>query len=173
MAKKAIARTTVTARFSRDPSGAWLVSFPSIPGAHTYGRTLRTARRRIPEVLELFNLDPQQVEVAEEYELAGPARKAIGDLESARRDLQRAVDRSRQLLEKALDELQRRMRLSTRDAGEILGISHQRVAQLLGSTRPMKTRAPTVKRKAVRPASQARSRSNRKAAGVGDHTGPQ
>lgn len=130
MARASVAKTRITARFSRDESGAWLVSFPSIPGAHTYGRTLRTARGRIPEVLRLFDVEPDHVEINEEYDLADSARKAIGDLRAARQELERALDVNRRLLDKTLAELREQMRLSTRDAGDILGISHQRVAQL-------------------------------------------
>lgn len=129
MAKAKVGRR-VTARFSRDVSGAWIVEFPGIPGAHTYGRSLRAARRRVPEVLQLFEVDPTKVDVVEEFELAPAAERAIKDLEISRKELDRAVATSRQQLDRTLAELRDRMRLSARDAADLIGISHQRVAQL-------------------------------------------
>jgi predicted RNase H-like HicB family nuclease len=155
MARTPVARRQITARFSRDESGAWLVSFPSLPGAHTYGRTLRTARRRIHEVLELFDVDPRQVEVHEEYELVDSAQRAVGELRSAREQLEQVLDLNRRVLEKALAELSQRMHLSTRDAGDIVGISHQRVAQLQTSRSQSRPRpARPTKAPAGRPAAK-------------------
>lgn len=168
MANKALIRTRITARFRRDSSGAWLVSFPDIPGAHTYGRTLRAARRRIPDVLALFDVDPNRVDVQEDYELGTSALRAVGELRTARRELERAIELNRRLLKKALTELQRRMRLSTRDAGDIIGISHQRVAQLL----PSRGRPSASARRKKTSAGRRRSadRAGSRLSGGGDQT---
>ena len=48
----------VVARIRRERDGNWLVTFPEIRGAHTYGRSLNQLRRRIPEVLRLWDRDP-------------------------------------------------------------------------------------------------------------------
>ena len=132
----------VRARFSRDESGAWIVDFPDIPGAHTYGRSLRAARRRMTEVLQLFDLDMSKVDVVEEFDLVPSAKEAMKDLESSRKELDRALRSSRQQLDRALAELRDRMSLSTRDAADLVGISHQRVAQLLQPSRSASARRP-------------------------------
>ncbi len=133
--------TKVVARFSRDESGAWLVDFPSITGAHTYGRSLRAARRRVPDVLKLFDVDPEQVDVVEEFALEPPAREAIHDLEASREELRLAIERSQRELDRTLTELRGRLKLSTRDAADLIGISHQRVAQLLQTSRAGRIRS--------------------------------
>lgn len=148
MAKATVGRR-VTARFSRDESGAWIVDFPDIPGAHTYGRSLRAARRRATEVLELFDFDPAKVDLVEEFELVPSARRAMKDLETSRKELDRALTSSRRQLDRALAELRERMSLSTRDAADLVGISHQRVAQLLQPRRPTSARRPRRKSAAV------------------------
>ncbi|HCG01716.1 MAG TPA: hypothetical protein DEV93_14380 [Chloroflexi bacterium] len=131
MARTKVGKRKITARFSRDQSGAWLVDFPSLPGAHTYGRSLQAARRRIPEVLELFDIDRADVDLVEDFVLGERATRAVNELERARRDLDRALDVNREALERTLTELGQQLKLSTRDAADLVGMSHQRVAQLL------------------------------------------
>ena len=69
----------------RDETGAWLARVPSVPGCHTYGRTLEQARRRIREALELWVGDAPSSElrfdirlpagIGEELRVAQTARK--------------------------------------------------------------------------------------------------
>ena len=69
----------VVARIRRDTDGSWLVSFPEIKGAHTYGRSLTQLRRRIPAVLRLWDRDPARVEIVEVLEL--PTEPQTGNLD--------------------------------------------------------------------------------------------
>jgi predicted RNase H-like HicB family nuclease len=118
--------------YERDPeSDAWLVHIKGIPGCATYGRTLRQAEARIREALAAWlDHDPGGLEIASEWppELEGVAMK----VSRARRDAASAAQAAGAATVKAARRLER-MGLSRRDAAEVLGISHQRVQQLLAS----------------------------------------
>ena len=51
--------------YRRDESGAWIAHVPSIPGAHSYGRTIEQARERIREALGLWIAHPERAELIE------------------------------------------------------------------------------------------------------------
>jgi predicted RNase H-like HicB family nuclease len=117
--------------FERDDSGAWIARVPSIPGCHTYGRTIDQARRRIREALGLWIEDAECVEFVEDVRLPACAEDALRRSSRARADAERrrtvaqaATARTAKILVEDLD-------LSLRDAGELLGLSYQRVLQLV------------------------------------------
>jgi predicted RNase H-like HicB family nuclease len=115
----------IVAKIRRDPDGNWLVTFPGIKGAHTYGRSLNQLRRRIPEVLRLWDHNPARVEVVEVLELPAALRRAVTTTTRQRRELEersRAVQRE---MEQTIRRLQTQLRLGVRDTGELLGISPQ------------------------------------------------
>jgi predicted RNase H-like HicB family nuclease len=112
-------------------SDAWLVHIKTVPACHTYGRTLRQAEARIREALAAWlDRDPDGLEIASEWpaELEDVATK----VSQARRDAVTSARAAGATTERAAKQLDR-MGLSRRDTAEILGISHQRVQQLLAS----------------------------------------
>ena len=124
------AMNTYKAVFERDEGGAWLARIPSIRGCHTYGRTLEQARARLREALGLWIAKPEQAVLDEEIRLPADLRVAI---RRSRRTRQRAESER----EHAQDETRAAAKallgegVSLRDAGELLGLSHQRVQQLV------------------------------------------
>ncbi|MFN8037190.1 MAG: type II toxin-antitoxin system HicB family antitoxin [Acidimicrobiia bacterium] len=120
--------------YERDPeSDAWLVSIKGIDGCHTYGRSLRQAEDRIREALALWlDRDPDGLTITPQWppELASVASEAT----QARSAASDAARRATTTMAKAAQRLDH-MGLSRRDAADILGISHQRVQQLLVSRR--------------------------------------
>jgi predicted RNase H-like HicB family nuclease len=123
---------TYVAVYERDTeSDDWLVHIKGIAGCHTYGRTLRQAEARIREALATWlDRDPNGLEIASEWPaeledvattVARARQEAAASARMAGAETARAVKR--------LD----RMGLSRRDSAEVLGISHQRVQQLLRS----------------------------------------
>jgi predicted RNase H-like HicB family nuclease len=112
------------AGYERDPeSDAWLVRIKGIPGCHTYGRTLRQAEGRIREALGAWlDCDPDGLEIED----------AATEVSEARNSASTAAQRAGIATTKAAKKLDR-MGLSRRDTAEVLGISHQRVQQLLAS----------------------------------------
>ena len=118
--------------YERDPeSDAWLVHIKGIAGCHTYGRTLRQAESRIREALAMWlDRDPDGLEITSEWppELDDVATKVA----QARGEAAASAQAAGVATAKAAKRLHR-MGLSRRDTAEVLGISHQRVQQLLAS----------------------------------------
>jgi len=123
-------KKTYVAVYERDPEDdAWNVHIEGLDGCQTYGRSLRQAQARIREALALWlDRDPQQLLVRDEL----PADlSAVADtVARARREAERAGTKAREETTRAVKRLTD-LGLSRRDAAELLGLSHQRVQQLL------------------------------------------
>ena len=115
----------IVAKIRRDKDGSWLVTFPDIRGAHTHGRSLNQLRRRIPELLRLWDRDPTHVELVEILELPNNLRKAISVVTKQRRELEERSQAARRDMERTIQRLQSQLKLGVRDTGELLGISPQ------------------------------------------------
>jgi predicted RNase H-like HicB family nuclease len=115
----------VLARIRRDRDGSWLVTFPEIRGAHTYGRSLNQLRRRIPEVLRLWDRDPARVDIVEVLDLPASLKQAISIATKQRRESEERSRVAQRDLERTIQRLQSQLKLGVRDTGELLGISPQ------------------------------------------------
>jgi predicted RNase H-like HicB family nuclease len=117
--------------YERDEAGWWVASVREVRGCHTQGRTVDEARRRIREALELFVNDARSAELVDDVKLPATAAKAIRAYAKLRKraDLE---DRRAALAARRVVRLLRggRLKMSTRDAARLLGVSHQRVHQL-------------------------------------------
>ena len=118
--------------YERDTeSDAWLVHIKSIPECATYGRTLRQAEARIREALAAWlDRDPDDLEIASAW--PPELEKVATSVSQARRNAAASAQAAGTETAKAAKRLDR-MGLSRRDTAEVLGISHQRVQQLLAS----------------------------------------
>jgi predicted RNase H-like HicB family nuclease len=120
------------ALYDRDPeSDAWLVHIKGIDGCQTYGRSLRQTEARIREALALWlDRDPDALTITPVWPAEFVA--AATQVSQARQAASAAAQQAGATTAKAARKLER-MGLSRRDAADILGISHQRVQQLLAS----------------------------------------
>jgi predicted RNase H-like HicB family nuclease len=114
----------------RDETAAWIARVPEVPGCHTYGRTLSAARRRIREALGLWIKGAKRARLDFDVRLPAEVRSAVRPYEVARRRAETATDDAKEALGAAAAGLVD-SGLSLRDAGELLGLSHQRVAQVV------------------------------------------
>lgn len=117
--------------YQPDEEGNWLVRAPDIRGCHTYGRSLSEARTHIREALQLFVDDLADAELDEVRRLPRAARSAVDACVRARRLAVDAGDDAIRVTAAAARVLSDEFGLSTRDIGILLGVSHQRVSQLL------------------------------------------
>ena len=125
-----ISSKTYTAIYNHDADdNAWNVRIKGLTGCQTYGRSIRQAQGRIREALSLWlDTTPSQLNVRDQFpaELASVA----DDVMRARSAAERAGAKAQQQTIEAVKALTD-LGLSRRDAAELLGLSHQRVHQLL------------------------------------------
>jgi len=108
---------------------AWNVRIDGIEGCQTYGRSLRQARARIREALAVWlDRDPDHLVVHDR--LPESLALVAEGLVQARREAERAGATAQAQTLQAVKELTS-LGLSRRDAAELLGLSHQRIQQLL------------------------------------------
>lgn len=133
---------------TRDESGMWLADVPELEGSSTYARTLTALDKAVREVIVLGADLPDDVmaSLALDYdyrtgdprvdELAARVRRERATIAAVEEHTAAAA---RQL---APD-------YSVRDAGMLLGISYQRVSQLLAEREQKRTRPTRHKRDKV------------------------
>lgn len=123
-------KKTYTAIYERDPEAdAWIVHIEGVEGCQTYGRSLRQAQSRVREALAVW-LDREPEDLAIRDRLPRDLEELARRAQQARAEAERAGSKAQQQAARAAKALTERG-LSRRDAAELLGISHQRVQQLL------------------------------------------
>ena len=124
-------RKTYTARCQRSGDW-WAISVPDLRGVHTQARRLEKAEAMVRDAIALFlDVPSDSFDVRIEPVLprdlqgkVGRARRVRGEAELLQREAAIAS------AEVAAD-LVRTAHLTVRDAGHVLGLSHQRITQLL------------------------------------------
>ena len=118
--------------FERDANeSVWLVHIKDLEGCQTYGRTIRQAAARIREALAAWlNKNPEELVIT--CELPRDVALLASKVSQARDDAERAGSKAQEATIEAARRLAE-MGVSRRDAADLLGISHQRVQQLLAS----------------------------------------
>ena len=123
----------VTVRRDPEDHGFWLVHVDGEPGARTFGRSLGESKRRGIEVVALWcDLEPDQFEIDWDLRLGDIARtvkEAKAAIAHADEDRTRRDQAVRTLTEAAVNG-HAQPGVSYRDVAELLGLSHQRVAQI-------------------------------------------
>ena len=124
-------RQRYVARYTRE-DGAWIVQFRE-PDISTFGRSLATAKRRARSALAVFlevdDLADAHVEVIDDLALPTDIADEVDRLAAERSKVEAMRARLVAATRRAAADLRRRG-FSTRDVGEILGVTGTRVAQL-------------------------------------------
>ena len=124
-------RRTYTARCER-AGDWWAISVPELRGVHTQARRLEKVDAMVRDAIALFlDVRRDSFEIKIEPVLPRDLQKKVG---RARRVRNEAEVLERQAAAVSMDvaaDLVQRAHLTMRDAGRVLGLSHQRVAQLL------------------------------------------
>lgn len=123
-------KKTYVAVYERDPDDdAWNVHIKGVDGCQTYGRSLRQAHARIREALALW-LDREPESLSIRDELPTTVASVADRVSRAREEAERAGSKAQHETAEAVRRLTD-LGLSRRDAAELLGLSHQRIQQLL------------------------------------------
>jgi predicted RNase H-like HicB family nuclease len=121
---------TYTARVRR--SGAWwAIDVPELPGVYSQVRRLDRVESMARDAIALFlDVDPATLEIRVETNLPSELRRDVDAVGRLRADADRLQAESSGALRHLTHELVG-SGLTVRDAAVILGISHQRVSQLV------------------------------------------
>lgn len=121
---------TYVAVYQRDDvDDAWNVHIKGLEGCQTYGRSLRQAQARILEALAVW-LDQEPAGLTIRDQLPARFAAVAEGVNRARSEADRAGSKAQQQTLQAVQQLTQ-LGLSRRDAAELLGLSHQRIQQLL------------------------------------------
>lgn len=121
---------TYTARARRSGSW-WAVDVPELPGVFSQARRLDRVESMARDAIALFlDVDPATLEIRVETNLPSEIRRDVDEVSRLRADAERLQAESSVAMRHLTHELLGRG-LSVRDAAIILGISHQRVSQLV------------------------------------------
>lgn len=125
-------RKQYTGRYRYDSEdGVWLARIEEVPEVHTYGRTLPKAEAHLRDALALWlEAREEELTIVPIYDLPSDAVDAISLAGQWRVRAAETDARSAQQTIRACLLLQE-AGLSQRDIGGLLGLSHQRVHQLL------------------------------------------
>jgi predicted RNase H-like HicB family nuclease len=130
-----------TATYTHEEDGWWTVRIKELQGVHSQGRSISQARNRVREALALFVDDADTAEITDDIKLPAVMRRFVMKVEAVTRDAERSLARMAKAKEHAARKLITTM--SVRDAGAVLGLSHQRVQQLVKAKGSSKVRRLT------------------------------
>lgn len=119
--------------YQRDEGGWWIARVRDVQGVHSNGRTIDEARRRVREALSLAVDDADTAEFEEDVKIPVALRRLVSSQRAARARAASEQERAMDLEREAARRLTLDLRLSRRDIGELLGLSHQSVQKLVAS----------------------------------------
>ena len=134
--------------YHKDEDGIWCAAMDVEPNGSCLanGRSISEARKRIRGALAVYLKDKKAAEAAQLVDEVKLPRHLKGTVSKARRvreQAQAAQAKALEVSEAAARELTA-AGLSTRDAAELLGVSHQRVHQFAGGEGKPRKRARKV-----------------------------
>ena len=129
---------TIRVLYELDETGAWNASSPDVSGCFTHGRSLRQTRSRMRDAIAtcVDVLGSRAEELGRKARFEEEIRLPAGlraQIEQARalRDRVKALEREAMQTAAKAARAVTAAHVSLRDAGELLGLSHERVNQLL------------------------------------------
>jgi DNA-directed RNA polymerase specialized sigma24 family protein len=126
-------RTTYEVRATRSGDW-WAIDVPGLLGAHTQARRLDHVEHMAREVISLLlDIPEDSFDVRVQAELDDEWARLLRETREARSAADEASERAQRLVRTAIVTLQG-AGLSTREVGQLLGVTHQRVQQLAAHT---------------------------------------
>ncbi len=126
--------TTYDIDIYRDEAGYWIADVPSVPGAHTFAKRIDQITANIREAIGVaLDIDTDAIEINLRVALGPSLEKLLGEARHLRDVADEATQAASEASREAARALVEQGELSLRDAGALLGVSHQRVGQLVKS----------------------------------------
>jgi predicted RNase H-like HicB family nuclease len=121
---------TYRVELERDQTGWWVATVPKVPGAHTQGRSIEQAMKRIREALGLWIEDASEAKLMPDIHLTASVRRRVDRALVARRRAQRMDEEASRATLDAITDLTDGEAMSVRDVAALLELSPARVGQL-------------------------------------------
>jgi predicted RNase H-like HicB family nuclease len=133
-----------TYRVVAERSGKWWAAHaPELAGVHTQARRLEQVEAEAREAIALMlDVEPESVAVRVEPKLPDEVSALIAAVAAAHSVTENAQAKEREAAHEAARALVVDLGLPQRDAGKILGVTHQRVQQILSGNRKRRSVAP-------------------------------
>ena len=110
----------------------WAITIPELKGVHSQARRLDQAEAMAREAISLFlDIPDDSIEVTVEPVLPAALQADVDKALAVRGEAEELQREAATATARAARELVRGAKLTVREAGQVLGVSHQRVAQLL------------------------------------------
>jgi predicted RNase H-like HicB family nuclease len=124
---------TTTYKVTTERSGNWWAfSVPEVPGAHGQAKRLEQVGTEARDVIAMMLEVPEDsFDVELDVKLDEETRRVVNEANEARSMADQYARLAAELTRAAAMVMQSRARLSTRDVGSLLGVSYQRVSQVL------------------------------------------
>lgn len=115
--------------YKLNEAGEWTAWVRGLRRCRGRGRTLRQARQRLRAALGRFDGEPHRADLVEDVKLPPPARTLIVRHWAARRRARSEEARAQAAARLAVEALLR-LRLSVRDAADLLGLPYPKAQQM-------------------------------------------
>lgn len=149
MSPKKIYNVTV----EREP-GFWIIRVPDMDAVVTQARRLADVKQNAREAIAVWRDEPvSSIDVVVSLVVPPVVQRALDDARQLRKEANERLDRAAEATSDAARKLTKDLGLTLREAAEILGVSFQRVAQLVeenGKRPPAKRKAPSTNPKSHR-----------------------
>jgi DNA-directed RNA polymerase sigma subunit (sigma70/sigma32) len=129
-------RPVYTAECQRS-HGWWAIRVPEVRGAFSQARRLGQVERMVRDVVALaLEVEPDSFDVRLEVTLPEPSRRALEQARELRHEAQLAAASATRATVEAARSMIDSDGLTIREVGQLLGLSHQRIAQLMRQAVP-------------------------------------
>jgi predicted RNase H-like HicB family nuclease len=126
-------KSSYVAHVERDEAGYWIADIPAVPGAHTFAKRLDQLPGRLAEAIAvILELNEPVGEPRLDVRLNPELDHLVHVAKERRHQVDAIATEASEATRLAVRALLERG-LSLRDAGAVLGISHQRIGQLIKS----------------------------------------
>ena len=133
-------RKTYTASCRRDGDW-WAISVPELRGVHTQARRLEKVDAMVRDAIAVFlDVRPDSFEIRVEPVLSRDLQKKVGRARKVRSDAEVLQREAATVSAEVAADLVQGAHLTVRDAGRVMEVSHQRIAQLLKAGIAMRSR---------------------------------
>jgi predicted RNase H-like HicB family nuclease len=123
--------STYTVRYERDERGWWVAEVVGVAGCHTQGRSIAQARDRIREALGLFVEDAEKAALIDDISLPERMQHVVAVFIQEKTKAAAQIAACQAAGRELVSILGGEAKLSMRDVGELVGLSHQRIQQLV------------------------------------------